>query len=317
MLLINCCSIYSFLLFFSFAIAGRGGSLGGNLGISICNPKEWATMPTIPSCFDSRTQWVDCVSPIRDQGSCGGCWAFASTSVLTDRFCIVSNNTIKRLLSPQDLLSCSHTCQYPVLQTNCNNGCTGGYLDTAWKYFETTGTVGDSCLQFTDTSGICTQQCTNGSSYSSQQIFYSDSCYQLDSVSSMQAEIITNGPIESGFTVFEDFYDYNSGVYIYDGVSPVVGGHAVRILGWGEENNTTYWIVANSWGSSWGMNGYFYIRRGTDECGIEDNAIAGIPVTAGVHNYEEYPLQTDFSSSDESTTILVFMSLIAASVLVS
>jgi len=286
------------------------------LGITICTTKEWAVLPPIPASFDARTQWPDCISPIRDQESCGGCWAFASTSVLTDRFCIASNNTIKRLLSPQDLLSCSHTCQYPVLQTNCNNGCDGGYLDTAWKYFESTGTVGDSCLQYEDTTGSCSMQCTNGSSYSTQPIFYSDACYQLSSVSSMQAEILTHGPIESGFTVFEDFYSYSGGVYIYDGVSPAVGGHAIRIVGWGEESNVTYWIVANSWGSSWGMNGYFYIRSGTDEAGIEDNAIAGVPITSGIVDYEEYSNQPSGSSTNDSALILIPVFLIVAIALV-
>jgi cathepsin B len=71
----------------------------------------------------------------------------------------------------------------------------------------------------------------------------------------MQAELMTNGPIESGFMVYKDFSNYKSGVYIYDGSSEALGGHAIRIVGWGTEDGVDYWLVANSWGSNWGEDG--------------------------------------------------------------
>jgi cathepsin B len=55
----------------------------------------------------------------------------------------------------------------------------------------------------------------------------------------------------------------------------MLGGHAVRLLGYGTENNVDYWLIANSWNETWGDNGYFKIRRGTNECGIESDACAG------------------------------------------
>ena len=56
-----------------------------------------------------------------------------------------------------------------------------------------------------------------------------------------------------------------------------LGGHAVKILGWGNEDNTDYWLVANSWNEDWGDKGFFKIRRGHDECGIEGQINAGTP----------------------------------------
>jgi cathepsin B len=79
---------------------------------------------------------------------------------------------------------------------------------------------------------------------------------------------MTNGPVEAAFTVYSDFMSYKSGVYKHVSGS-VEGGHAVKVLGWGVENGEDYWIVANSWSSAWGMNGYFYILKGVNECGIE------------------------------------------------
>lgn len=57
----------------------------------------------------------------------------------------------------------------------------------------------------------------------------------------------------------------------------MLGGHAIRILGWGVEDGNKYWLIANSWNSDWGDNGYFKILRGSDECGIEGQVNAGIP----------------------------------------
>lgn len=79
---------------------------------------------------------------------------------------------------------------------------------------------------------------------------------------------MTNGPVEAAFTVYSDFMSYKSGVYKHVSGSEE-GGHAVKILGWGNENGEDYWIIANSWSSAWGMNGFFYMLKGADECGIE------------------------------------------------
>ena len=59
----------------------------------------------------------------------------------------------------------------------------------------------------------------------------------------------------------------------------VAGGHAVKAHGWGVDNGTPYWIIQNSWGSDWGLSGFFWIARGTDECGIEDQMYGGLPLT--------------------------------------
>lgn len=85
---------------------------------------------------------------------------------------------------------------------------------------------------------------------------------------------MTYGPVEAAFSVYADFEAYKSGVYQHT-TGSYLGGHAIKILGWGSENGTPYWIVANSWNDSWGMSGYFYILRGSDECGIEDSVVAG------------------------------------------
>ncbi|KAE9412429.1 hypothetical protein Angca_004672, partial [Angiostrongylus cantonensis] len=95
-------------------------------------------------------------------------------------------------------------------------------------------------------------------------------------VASIQKEIMTNGPVEVAFDVYEDFEHYSSGIYKHT-TGDYLGGHAVKMLGWGTQNGTDYWICANSWNSDWGENGFFRILRGVDECQIESSVVAGEP----------------------------------------
>jgi cathepsin B len=89
----------------------------------------------------------------------------------------------------------------------------------------------------------------------------------LSNPADIQNELFANGPVETAFTVYEDFYHYKSGVYVHK-TGGVVGGHAVKIIGYGHEDGMDYWLIANSWGGSWGMEGYFKIEQG--DCGIND-----------------------------------------------
>ena len=95
-------------------------------------------------------------------------------------------------------------------------------------------------------------------------------------VDEIRREIFENGPVEAAFSVFEDLLSYKDGVYQHVH-GKMLGGHAIRILGWGVENGTPYWLVANSWNTDWGNNGFFKILRGEDHCGIESQISAGIP----------------------------------------
>merc|ERR1712232_138236 len=90
----------------------------------------------------------------------------------------------------------------------------------------------------------------------------------------IQKAVMAHGPIEVAFNVYKDFEDYSGGVYSYDGTSPQMGGHAVKLVGWGVDAGVKYWKIANSWNPYWGENGHFRIKRGSDECGIESQTAA-------------------------------------------
>jgi len=88
----------------------------------------------IPETFDARTQWPNCptIGEIRDQGSCGSCWAFGAVEAMSDRICIASNGQNQFHISAEDLVTCCKTCGF---------GCDGGFPESAWEYFKRTGLV--------------------------------------------------------------------------------------------------------------------------------------------------------------------------------
>ncbi|KAL9649577.1 hypothetical protein ABK040_003254 [Willaertia magna] len=238
---------------------------------------------SVPDQFDSRTQWPGCVHPIRNQEQCGSCWAFSASEVLSDRFCIATFNRsqaeggrIDVVLAPQDMVSCNWY----------NMGCDGGILNLAWLYLEHTGIVPDACLPYVSGSGnvpSCPKTCVNGNytNVALNSVKYKASTFHnlglfefWERELKIQEEIIARGPVQTGFSVYQDFMNYKSGVYSHQ-TGSFLGGHAVKIVGWGVDKGTPYWIVANSWGPDWGLDGFFWMKRGNNECSIESGAIAG------------------------------------------
>jgi cathepsin B len=215
----------------------------------------------IPAEFDARTKWPGLIHPIRDQQRCGSCWAFSASEVLGDRVAIATGKP-SPVLSPEDMVSCD----------GGDMGCGGGRLNTAWSYLKNTGVVSEKCLPYAAGDGqapVCPSSCADGESWNSSKV-KAATAYAIHSVSHMQQEIMTKGPIQVAFMVYKSFMSYKSGVYQkhWNEFLPE-GGHAVKIIGWGTENGVDYWLVANSWNTSWGLDGYFKIKRGRNTCGIE------------------------------------------------
>jgi len=257
------------------------------LGTRLDGPKLPARKPlpkvAVPDSFDSRQQWPTCssIQQIRDQSACGSCWAFGAAEAMSDRTCIFNN--VNLTLAVNDLVACCY---------DCGDGCNGGYPGSAWDYWVQTGLTAESCDPYPFPScdhhianssnpcpsdeyptPKCKKQCKDGSSWNTR--YYGKSSYSVDS-DDIQSEILQSGPVEAAYSVYEDFLLYKSGVYKHHSGS-YLGGHAVRILGWGVDNGTPYWTVANSWNSHWGDQGTFKILRGSDECGIESGIVAGLP----------------------------------------
>jgi cathepsin B len=264
--------------FSSFSLRDAKRILGTKMDADFSEVRQVSSHAgAIPASFDARTQWPNGqIHPILNQEQCGSCWAFAATEALSDRQAIASNNTVNVVLSPQDLVSCDNA--------DGNQGCDGGYPIKAWQYMVSTGIVSWDCYPYSSGSGVTGKcllkagatSCTATKGTGEATVYQAATAYSItpNDVAAMQTEIMTYGPIEVAFDVYQDFFSYTSGVYVHK-TGSLAGGHAVKIIGWGTLNNVAYWTVANSWGTDWGMDGFFLIKRGVDECGIEAQPVAG------------------------------------------
>lgn len=215
---------------------------------------------------------ADCTHEIRDQASCGACWAFGAAEALTDRACLLTDGAVDIELSTEDMVECDRL----------NFGCSGGILFTAWRYLEKTGIVSEACYPYHSGDGhteTCHTACDEPDKYEWKKTACAKgSVVHPKTTEDIKAEIAANGPMELGFTVYEDFMTYKSGVYQHL-TGEMLGGHAVEVIGYGEEDGVEYWLCANSWNKKWGEDGYFKIAVG--DSGSNDQVYACTPeVTA-------------------------------------
>ena len=202
---------------------------------------------------------------IKDQGNCGSCWAFASTTALAYRF---HNKGIYINLSPQHSISC--------YINDCDEG---DYLIDSQFNLVKNGTVTEECLPYSSGIGIntesCPAKCKNGddlkfyyakNAYTTEDDYSRENFYDIITV--IIDQLITYGPVESGFTVYSDFnylnYDFYCKAIIYSKAKSAVkvGGHAAVIVGYGVEYNRYYWILQNSWGKNFCDGGFFRVEFG-------------------------------------------------------
>merc|ERR1719456_1849511 len=236
----------------------------------------------LPTEFDWRTDpraaYCPSLKEIRDQANCGSCWAFGSVEAMTDRICIASKGQEKIHLSAQDVASCD------VLG---DMGCNGGVPSTVYSYYRLSGIVDGG--NYGDKSGCysyqlkpcahhsvstkyancsnevptpkCARKCVDdgkswGGSKHRGEGGYSvcQAGGNMSCPDAMMQEIYQNGPITGMFFVHQSFLSYKSGVYKagFFATDPMLGGHAIKIMGWGTENGQDYWLVANSWNEDWG-----------------------------------------------------------------
>jgi len=235
----------------------------------------------IPVNFTASQNWPNCktIGTIYNQARCGSCWAFGGVESASDRFCIATKGKINQPFSFAEITECSTEA----------DGCDGGSASAVWDFIQSPGIVTDTCYPYyiptcapdqqPCLNFVETPQCLSSCNATGQQWVPSILSNYYDvaaNATAIQSEIYANGPVEACFTVYSDFLQYKSGVYQYQN-GTALGGHCIKIIGWGVEDGLPYWLINNSWTTSWGDNGQFKILRGQDECGIEDSVVAGMP----------------------------------------
>jgi len=221
-----------------------------------------ATVSTIraPASVDWRDKGI--VNPIKDQAQCGSCWAFSVVQAQESQWALKKNKLYS--LSEQNIVDCVTSCY----------GCNGGDEYLAYDYVianqgglwmteeDYPYTAKDGKCKFDKSKGICPTK-----SY-------------IRPTTTQNEEELAAGCAEKGVVSIAidasgwDFQMYSSGIYNPSSCSSTMLDHAVGLVGYGTENGTDFWIVRNSWGTSWGEKGYIrIIRNHNNKCGVATDVI--------------------------------------------
>ncbi|XP_033624194.1 cathepsin L1-like [Asterias rubens] len=216
----------------------------------------------LPDTVDWRQKGY--VTPVKNQEQCGSCWAFSATGSLEGQ--MFNKTGVLPDLSEQNLVDCSYV--------QGDDGCNGGLMDDAFKYVKKNGLDKETCYPykakdentcyFKDTADCIAAHCTG----------FVD--IEAGNEKQLKAASATVGPISVAIDAsHSSFQLYTEGVYSEPECSSSELDHGVLVVGYGvdADSGNAYWLVKNSWGETWGMNGYIKMSRNADnQCGIATSA---------------------------------------------
>ncbi len=235
-------------------------------GVWMPPPEVLAALPTeepAPSraTYPARLDWHDMdeqdwCSPVRNQGSCGACWAFGTIAAMEAAINIhLGQPDYDMNLSEQAMVSCG------TWGGSCEDG---GMSEQVLPYAEDPGIPDEACFTYSASDEDCDRRCAD---YASRSVRVADYGMMYPIISGLNEENLKarllDGPLAVTMNVPDDltFDRYTGGVYEHDCPGTFATNHIVSLVGW--DDATDAWIAKNSWGKNWGMDGYFHIQRGS------------------------------------------------------
>jgi C1A family cysteine protease len=203
----------------------------------------------LPTSFDWRP--LGAVTVVKDQEQCGSCWAFSTCAAIEGAYITSKHGTNATSFAPQMLVDCDKT----------DDGCNGGLMDDAFKWVETNGICNWNAYPYTGQDGTC-KKCTPVTKISK----YTD----IAKTDAALAQALQGQPIAIAVDA-EPWQFYTGGVFTKSCGQTL--DHGVLLVGYGVDPKAgEFWIIKNSWGTSWGEAGYIRLARGKNQCGIQNAA---------------------------------------------
>jgi C1A family cysteine protease len=244
------------------------------------------------------------LSPIRNQGACGSCWAFATCDAISDRMMIKYGGLFRKNLSVQQLLSCFEP-----------EGCDGGspeeacfwlqdtqtplYTESSFKYKSSSGGyVNIKCPKKFVGNAVRVKSTVSIVEYIEEEGY--DKKVLRKNIENMKRALYETGPFYCAMSVYDDLFEY-TGLEIYrkHKHASLIGGHAIEIIGYCDKGvdkrygfkDSGYWICRNSWGLDWPtqtqLDGFFMVEMGSNMCGIESRCGFADGDVIGLFNPDE------------------------------
>jgi C1A family cysteine protease len=223
--------------------------LGMKGHVSITTDVEVPEVPEAPlASFDWRTH-AGVITPVKDQGQCGSCWAFATVEACESRW--VLNGNSQQILSPQPIVDCDKV----------DGGCDGGDPENAFNYVHSNGLETNAAYPYRAVDGNC--------AYSASKVVSRITGYKVavnngGSEATMASVLSTASPLTIAVDA-EPWQFYNGGILTAAECGMDID-HAVQAVGY--DTTQGFWIVKNSWAADWGENGYIRLQYGKNTCGI-------------------------------------------------
>lgn len=221
-----------------------------------------------PAVYDLRNVGgKNFISPIVDQGNCGSCVSFGACATVEGTARVTRND-------PNFVIDMSEAhlfyCHARTQGRRCGGANGGWWVPPALDAFKNIGVADEACYPYAASDQDCTNLCTDWQN----RVTKIKSWTALSAAPDMKTWLSIKGPLAACFTVYDDFFDYRSGVYRHVS-GAFAGGHCISVVGY--DDNQQCWICKNSWGSGWGETGYFRIQYG--QVGI-DQTMWGVEVAA-------------------------------------
>jgi C1A family cysteine protease len=221
------------------------------------------TNSNLPSSIDWR--YKNAVTSVKDQGQCGSCWTFSATGAIEGALAISTGKLVD--LSEQQLVDCANGLKYG------SHGCSGGQMDGAFKYVLENGQC--SLASYPYTSGVTK---TEGSCKNCDSVAEITNCFDVKQNDQLLLKAaVAKQPVSIAIEADTRYFQSYSGGILTSTSCGTNLDHGVLIVGYGEENSIKYWLVKNSWGTTWGDNGYIKIARSES---TNDPGICGIAMMA-------------------------------------